>query len=219
MSAIVYFGRSRCKLLLVRDSRPLPTIINAAAAARKSLSPTWFASAPRYSSAPPTPIVGPSLRCGCPSHLSLRHPTLPRLIFSFVPLIRFKETETANRALELIDNGYSLAKYRAAADDPSFRVVPPVWPDLTINPDHYPPPDVDGKPARPKNGPRKKTRIMSNGEMNTSSRTYAIYNASVRAAGGVGILPSGGGGAGGGGGGGGASGVLDLSQGASQGAP
>ncbi|CAM9854197.1 unnamed protein product [Ectocarpus fasciculatus] len=124
-----------------------------------------------------------------------------------------KSTETANRALELISKGYSLATYRAAANDSRYRISPPVWNDLTANPNHRPPLDVQGVAGRPKAGPRKRTRIQSNGEMNTSSRTYAIYNANVRANGGVGVMPTGGGAAGG------QSNAVDLSQGASQGAP
>ena len=129
-------------------------------------------------------------------------------------------TDTANRAVELIDEGYSLAKYRAAANDSNYRIIPPVFSDLTTNPEHGPPPEVQGTVGRSKKGPRKKGRIESDGEQNTSSRIYAIYSKSGREAGGVGVMPRGGGagGTGGRGASSGASGVLDLSQGASQGA-
>eukprot|EP00903_Cladosiphon_okamuranus_P019600 g18026.t1 len=131
-----------------------------------------------------------------------------------------KETNSAYRALELIDNGYRLDKYRAAANDPTRRIVPPVWPDLTENPAHRPPIWVEGQSGRPAHGPRKKARIPSTGETNTSSRTYAIYNATVRAAGGVGIPLRGGGAASSAAASasGAASTTVDLSQGASQGA-
>eukprot|EP00904_Undaria_pinnatifida_P008857 jgi/Undpi1/5100/HiC_scaffold_19.g08452.m1 len=112
-----------------------------------------------------------------------------------------KATETANRALELVDKGYSLAKYRAAADSPNYRIIPPVWIELTTKPDHGPPLDVEGKSGRPKKGPRKKARIESNGARNTSSRTYALYDPDRRAAGGVGVRRMSGGATGTGGGG------------------
>lgn len=126
------------------------------------------------------------------------------------------DTQTAYRALELVDNGYLLATFRASASDPRHRIIPPVWADLTANPLHLPPVWVKGQAGRPSRGPRRQARIESNGEHNTSSRTYAIYNAGVRAAGGVGIPPNGGARAGGGGAAGNASGAaphtLDLSQ-------
>ncbi|CAN0125745.1 unnamed protein product, partial [Ectocarpus sp. 13 AM-2016] len=77
-----------------------------------------------------------------------------------------KWTETANRALELISNGYSLETFRAAANDSSYRIIPPVWDDLTVNPEHRPPLHVQGTAGRPNSGPRPRKRIQSNGELN-----------------------------------------------------
>lgn len=131
------------------------------------------------------------------------------------------DTQTAYRALELVDKGYRLATLRAAASDPRHRIIPPVLDDLTANPLYLPPVWVEGQSGRPPKGPRRQARIESNGEHNTTSRTFAIYSAGVRAAGGVGIPPRGGGPTGGGGVAGNASGAapppLDLSQGPSQG--
>ena len=137
--------------------------------------------------------------------------------------VRMPDTNMAFRALELIDKGYSLATYRAAASDPNHRIVPPVWDDLTANTKHHAPEWVEGQAGRPAKGPRKRTRIDSNGKNVTSSRCWSIENAAVRAAGGRGIPPRGGGGAAGAAGAAGsASGAsstpVDLSQGASQGA-
>lgn len=117
--------------------------------------------------------------------------------------------EDHKRTLELVYKGYSLVDYRAAATDYSYRIVPPVCFSLTSNIDHKPPLDVKNPAGRPKQGPRKKARIASNGEHNTSSRTYAIYNADARRSGGGGATAEGGGGSAGGG----AAGVMDLSQG------
>jgi len=145
--------------------------------------------------------------------------------------VRMPATNMAYRALELIDKGYSLATYRAAASDPNHRIVPPVWDDLTANKNHHAPEWVEGQSGRPAKGPRVRKRISSNGANVTSSRAYAIQNAAVRAAGGRGIPRRGGGGAAAGGGeaagaagaAGSASGAssapVDLSQGASQSAP
>lgn len=148
--------------------------------------------------------------------MSLHVPDASLVFFNAVSLVpvRIPETNNAYRALQLIDKGYSLDTYRAAANDPSRRIVPPVWPDLTPNPTHLPPIWVEGQSGRPAKGPRQKKRITSTGEHNTSSRTFAIYSADVRAAGGVGIPPRGGGASSASGA---ASTTVDLSQGASQG--
>lgn len=115
---------------------------------------------------------------------------------------------TAHKALELVSNGYSLDKYRAAAADPNYGIVPPVHSALSTNMGHLPPLGVLNPAGRPKKGPRKRKRIESRGEHNTSSRTYAIHNAAARRTGGASDAGNGGGGSGGG-----AAGVLDLSQG------
>lgn len=123
---------------------------------------------------------------------------------------------TANRALDLVYKGYSLADYRAAAADPNYRIIPPAWSALTSNLEHLPPLNAKHRVGRPKQGPRKKVRIEeSNGKQKTSSRND--YNADVSRTGGVGIRGAGaaavGGGAGGGAAGG-TAGVMGLSQGA-----
>lgn len=145
---------------------------------------------------------------------------LVALLSSAALCVLLSASNTAYRALQLVDKGYRLDTYRAAADDPSRRIVPPIWADLTADPAHLPPQWVEGQSGRPKKGPRKKTRIPSLGQHHTSSRTFAIYNAGVRAAGGVGMPPHGEGATGGGGAGGSASGAgstsIDLSQEASQ---
>lgn len=110
--------------------------------------------------------------------------------------------------MELVDKGYSLDAYRAAAGDPNYRIFPPVYTALTPNMEHLPPLEVQNPAGRPKKGPRKRKRIESRGEHNTSARTYAIQNAEARRAGGANALGSGGGGSGVG-----AAGVMDLSQG------
>ena len=108
---------------------------------------------------------------------------------------------TADRTLELVYKGYSLADYRAAAADPNYRIVPPVWSDLTSNHEHLPPLDVKNPAGRPKQGAHKKARvepddkqgiassvrIESDDKQNASSSTCAVDNEGVRPACGVGI--------------------------------
>lgn len=132
------------------------------------------------------------------------------LLAWFVPYTCVTDSGTVNRALELVYKGYCLADYRAAASDPNYRIVPPVWSALTANAGHLPPLAITHPAGRPPKGPRKRARIDSNGEHNTSSRTYAIYDAERRRAGAAGVRrrPAAGGGA---------ADVHDLSQGPSQG--
>lgn len=41
-----------------------------------------------------------------------------------------------DKLLEIIDDGYRLDKFRAAVWDKRYRMTPPVWSDLDVNPNH-----------------------------------------------------------------------------------
>lgn len=100
------------------------------------------------------------------------------------------------KLLELLDDGYRLEKFRAAASDPRFRIVPPVWTSLTVRTEHKAPLPVQGQAGR-KKGVRPTKRKASTGEFNTSSRAYANHIAASNSQ---------------------ANAAWDLSQGLSQGA-
>ncbi|CAB1098767.1 unnamed protein product [Ectocarpus sp. CCAP 1310/34] len=86
------------------------------------------------------------------------------------------------KLLELLDEGYRLDKVRAAASDERYRVTPPVWAALSVNPNHKPPLPVDGQAGRRKTK-RQTRRKMSNGEYATTSRSYALHLARSNAQG------------------------------------
>ena len=75
--------------------------------------------------------------------------------------------------LEVLDEGFRLGRYRQAAADPRYTILPPVWDELKINPKHLPPLRVGGQAGRPK-GKRPTKRKASNGEYNTHSRFNAV---------------------------------------------
>lgn len=79
--------------------------------------------------------------------------------------------------MELVDDGYRLDKLRAAVSDERYRIIPPVWADLDVNPNHKPPLEVEGQAGPPKKGKRQTKRRKSNGEFSTSSRVYALHQA------------------------------------------
>ena len=68
--------------------------------------------------------------------------------------------------LEVLDKGFRLDRYRQAAADPRYIILPPVWDELKINPKHLPPLRVGGQAGRPK-GKRPTKRKAFNGEYNT----------------------------------------------------
>jgi len=78
------------------------------------------------------------------------------------------------RLLELVDRGYRMDKLRAAASNETYRITPPVWADLDVNPNHKPPLPVDGQAGRQR-GRRQTKRKRSNGEYATSSRVFALH--------------------------------------------
>lgn len=84
------------------------------------------------------------------------------------------------KLLELLDDGYRLEKFRAAASDSRFRIVPPVWTSLAVRSEHKAPLPVEGQAGR-KKGVRKTKRKASRGEFNTSSRAYANHVAATQA--------------------------------------
>lgn len=76
--------------------------------------------------------------------------------------------------MDLIDCGYRLDKLRTAASDERYRITPPVWSDLDVNPNHKLPRLVDGQAGR-KKGRRQTKRKKSNGEFSTTSRAFALH--------------------------------------------
>ena len=52
--------------------------------------------------------------------------------------------------LEVLDEGFRLGRYRQAAADSRYSILPPVWDELKINPKHLPPLRVGGQAGRPK---------------------------------------------------------------------
>lgn len=94
--------------------------------------------------------------------------------FAGIALLDVAGNDQHQKLLELVDDGYRLDKLRAAASDSRFRIVPPVWSSLTVNPDHKAPLRVDGQAGR-KKGVRNTKRKTSNGEFATSSRSYANH--------------------------------------------
>ena len=103
--------------------------------------------------------------------LGLSFPTL------FLPLARISmhAADMGNSAwtLEVLDEGFRLRRYRQAAADPRYSILPPVWDELKINSKHVPPLRVGGQAGRPK-GKRPTKRKASNGEYNTHSRFNAV---------------------------------------------
>ncbi|CAM9577734.1 unnamed protein product [Pylaiella littoralis] len=79
---------------------------------------------------------------------------------------RLNKMDVARR---LIDKGNNAEKYRAAYGNNSFRIRPPSLATLVHDPTLLPPKPVKKTAGRPK-GKRKKKRVASNGEHNTSSR-------------------------------------------------
>lgn len=105
--------------------------------------------------------------------------TLCRPPFSLAsPLLAANDEH--ERALDLLDDGYRLEKFRAAASDNRYHIVPPVWSALAVNPNHQAPLPVEGQAGR-KKGVRIAKRKRSNGEFATSSRSYALHVANSRA--------------------------------------
>eukprot|EP00903_Cladosiphon_okamuranus_P006044 g5961.t1 len=82
-----------------------------------------------------------------------------------------------HQLLKLIDDGYRLDKLHAAASDERFRIISPVWSDLDVDENHKLPLPVEGQAGR-KKGKRATARKKSNGEFATSSRVYALHQAS-----------------------------------------
>ena len=104
--------------------------------------------------------------------LGLSFPTL------FLPLARISmhAADMGNSAwtLEVLDEGFCLRRYRQAAADPRYSILPPVVLDeLKINPKHVPPLRVGGQAGRPK-GKRPTRRKASNDEDNTHSSFNAV---------------------------------------------
>ena len=75
--------------------------------------------------------------------------------------------------LEVLDEGFRLGRYRQAAADPRYSILPPVWNELKINPKHLALLRVGGQAGWPK-GKRPTKREASNGEYNTHSRLNAV---------------------------------------------
>ena len=99
--------------------------------------------------------------------------TLCRPPFSLVPPL-IAANDEHERALDLLDDGYRLENFRAAASDDRYHMVPPVWSALAVNPNHQAPLPVEWQAGREK-GVRITKRKRSNGEFTTSSRTYALH--------------------------------------------
>lgn len=85
-------------------------------------------------------------------------------------------------ARELIDDGYKVHKYRAAYGNASFRIRPPALETLESDPTLLPPKTVEDPAGRPK-GKRKRKRVASTGEANTSSKFNVRQSASPGGAG------------------------------------
>ena len=75
--------------------------------------------------------------------------------------------------LEALNEGFCLRRYRQAAADPRYSILPPVLDELKINPKHVPPLRVGGQAGRLK-GKRPSRRKASNDEYNTHSRFNAV---------------------------------------------
>ena len=92
------------------------------------------------------------------------------------PLVRLliAANDEQERALDLLDDGYRLKNFRAAASDDRYHIVPPVWWALAVSLNHQAPLPVEGQAGR-KKGVRITKRKTSNGEFATSSRTYARH--------------------------------------------
>eukprot|EP00903_Cladosiphon_okamuranus_P006800 g6628.t1 len=89
-----------------------------------------------------------------------------------------------HQLLKLIDDGYRLDKLHAATSDEQFRIIPPVWSDLDVDENHKLPLPVEGQAGREK-GKRATARKKSNGKYATSSRVYALHQASSNTQGAV----------------------------------
>ena len=103
--------------------------------------------------------------------LGLSFPTL------FLPLARISvhATDMGNSAwtLKVLDEGFRLHRYRQAAVDPCYSILPPVWDEPKINPKYVPPLRVGGQAGRPK-GKLPTKRKASKGYYNTHSRFNAV---------------------------------------------
>lgn len=94
--------------------------------------------------------------------------------------LRVAELDEHGKLLELLDSGYRLDKFRAAASLERYSVIPPVWTELDVNPNHKAPLPVEGQAGR-KKGVRRTKRKTSNGEFATSSRAFALHLANSQA--------------------------------------
>ena len=99
--------------------------------------------------------------------------TLCRPPFSLVPAL-IAANDEHERAVDLLDDGYRLENFRAAASDDRYHMVPPVWSALAVNPNHQAPLPVEWQAGR-KKGVRITKRKKSNGEVAMSSRTCALH--------------------------------------------
>ena len=83
----------------------------------------------------------------------------------FLPLARISmhAANMGNSAwtLEVLDEDFRLGRYRQAAADPRYSILPPVWGELKIIPKHLPPLRVGGQAGRPKGKrPMKRIRLQ-----------------------------------------------------------
>ena len=96
-------------------------------------------------------------------------PRYPRLIASLRMFYLLAGEKKESTIYDFLDQGYELAEYRRVHANPMFKVNTPVWSQLGTD-DLLPPLPVEGQAGPPKMGPRKKKRIPSRGEFNSSSK-------------------------------------------------
>ena len=83
------------------------------------------------------------------------------------------DIENSAWTLEVLDEGFCLRRYRQAAADPRYSILPSVLDELKINPKHVPPLRVGGQVGWPK-GKRPTRRKAFNDEYNTHSRFNVV---------------------------------------------
>lgn len=80
------------------------------------------------------------------------------------------EEGKTGEAATFVDMGFLAETYRAMYSDVAHSVVPPIPSLLDKDLSLLPPADVEGQSGRPRKGPRKRARIQSNGEFNSSAK-------------------------------------------------
>ena len=102
------------------------------------------------------------------------------------------EEEKMIEAPTFVDEGFLAESYRALYSDVMYGLKPPIPSLLGKDLSLLPPAEVTGKAGRLNKGPRKRARIRSNGEFNSSSRfSQSLENLSGTASEAAGVAESG----------------------------